>query len=224
MQLRAVLIGSIGVLAETSDIQRRAYNRALEEAGVPWQWDVATYRKLLEQPGGRARLARIAAGTGTTLSNADIERIHAHKTKLACNEIVSRRVGLRPGVAALIDSALERNLEIALVTTTYRSNIDAIAKAAGTALPLERFPVVLTVDDCKETKPAPEIYEVALERLGVAAGQALAIEDSAASVRSAKGAGVYTIAVPGEFTRGQDFSEADLILDSLQGFALSAVG
>ena len=39
MQTTHLFLGSIGVLAETSDIQRRAYNAALSEAGVPWEWN-----------------------------------------------------------------------------------------------------------------------------------------------------------------------------------------
>ena len=220
MELKALLIGSIGVLVESSDIQRRAYNRALEEAGVDWHWDPDRYRELLRQPGGRSRLSRLAAETGRLLSETEIDSIHARKTEISCEEIVSAGLPLRPGVAATIASAIERGLAVALVTTTYRANIDAIAEAVGDALPLERFDAVLTVSDCTHPKPAPDIYREALTRLGLLAAEAIAVEDSAASVRAAKGAGIYTVATPGLFTQDQDFSEADDVLESLDGFDL----
>ena len=47
MDIEALFVGSIGVLAETSDIQRRAYNQALAEAGVDWHWDEEPSRDLL---------------------------------------------------------------------------------------------------------------------------------------------------------------------------------
>ncbi len=40
MKPKAILLGSIGVVAETSDIQRRAYNTAFKEAGLDWVWEV----------------------------------------------------------------------------------------------------------------------------------------------------------------------------------------
>lgn len=221
MILEGLFLGSIGVLAETSDIQRRAYNQALAEAGVDWHWDVAQYERLLTESGGRERLSRLSEGLGAGLSTADVDSIHARKTELACEEVRKTPVRLRPGVADIIKQALQRSLEIAIVTTTYRANIDAIAEAAGEELPLDRFSEVLTVSDAKNPKPAPDIYEAALDRLELDAGSVLAIEDSAASVRSAKEAGIYTVAVPGEFARHlQDFGAADLVVDSLEGFVL----
>lgn len=220
MAVKAVLLGSIGVLAETSDIQRRAYNRALSEAGVKWQWDVSTYQRLLTEPGGRSRLSRLSSERDFDLSAADIERIHARKTELACDEVRATPVGLRPGIAALIETAIARHLALALVTTTYRANIDSIADAAGDALPLHEFGAVLTVADAPRPKPAPDIYQVALERLQVDPGEAIAFEDSAASVRSARAAGIFTVAVPGEYTAAQDFAEANVVVDSLEGYEL----
>lgn len=219
MTPQALFLGSIGVLAETSDIQRRAYNQAMAEAGLDWHWDVATYRALLVSAGGKARLHRLAAADNKSLAAATVDQIHRRKTEIACAEVVRDRTPLRIGVAALIRAALERDIALALVTTTYRPNIDAIAAAHPDELPLDRFAAVLTVDDVARGKPAPDIYELALERTGVRAEDALAIEDSAASVAAARAAGVYTVAIPGRFTQGQDFSGANERLDSLAGFA-----
>nr|WP_298413715.1 HAD-IA family hydrolase [uncultured Halomonas sp.] len=220
----ALFIGSIGVLAETSDIQRRAYNQALEEAGLDWHWDADTYRELLAESGGRERLARLSKEKNANLSEHDIEKIHARKTELACREITEGGITLRPGVADTIRRALSQGLKLALVTTTYRVNIDAIATAAGEDLPLSKFSAVLTRDDCDETKPAPDIYLTALDRLGLESAGVVALEDSAPSVHAAKQAGLYTIATPGEFTDQQDFSEADQLRTSLEGLELILPG
>ncbi len=223
MMPAALFIGSIGVLAETSDIQRRAYNQALKEAGLDWHWDADTYRDLLTESGGRKRLARLNDEMQANLSEQDIKQIHTRKTQLACDEITSGGTVLRPGVAAAIDDALTQGLKLALVTTTYQANIDAIAAAAGADLPLSRFSAVLTVDDCDRSKPAPDIYLAALSRLSLDSSSVIAIEDSATSLRAAKQAGIYTLATPGKFTDQQDFSEADQVLTSLEGLDLSTL-
>ena len=220
MTLKAILLGSIGTVAETSDIQRRAYNEALAEAGIDWQWDPEAYRKLLTEPGGRRRLMRLSSAAGDLLSDEQIGAIHERKTEMACAE-VARGIELRPGIATLLQEAFDTGVLVAFVTSTYRPNIDAIATGAGGALPLERFAAVLTTEDCERGKPAPDVYLAALDRLGLDAAEAVAIEDSAASVSAAKAAGIYTIATPGLFTVGQDFGAADRVLESLEGVSIA---
>ncbi len=220
MMPAALFLGSIGVLAETSDIQRRAYNQALKEAGLDWHWDADTYRDLLTESGGRKRLARLSEEMHASLSTDDIERIHTRKTELACEEIINGNTPLRPGVTALIDQALKQGIKVALVTSTYQANIDAISTAAGDDLPLAKFSAVMTRDDAENNKPAPDVYIAALKRLSLKGSEVIAIEDSSPSVRAAKQAGIYTVATPGKFTDQQDFSEADQQLTSLEGFEL----
>lgn len=217
----ALFIGSIGVMAETSDIQRRAYNQALKEAGLDWEWDKETYRELLTDSGGVKRLSRLNQEREANLSDEEIKKIHARKTELACQEIVNNKTSLRPGVAETIAKALEQGIKVALVTSTYQENIDAIAKAAGDDLPLDKFAAVMTRDDAENNKPAPDVYLAALKRLSVDSSEVIAIEDSQPSLHAAKQAGIYTVVTPGQFTNQQDFSEADEQLESLEGFELT---
>ena len=55
-----LLFGSIGVLTETSELQRQALNQALSDFGTGLHWNIATYCQHLTRPGGYARL--ISAG------------------------------------------------------------------------------------------------------------------------------------------------------------------
>ena len=210
----ALLLGSIGTVVETSDIQRLAYNQALKEAGINWTWDRAVYSELLSQSGGKERLSMLASATGVNLSKAEIATIHTRKTQLAGEALMIARPSPRPGVAALIALAKERNMKIAFVTTTYRENIDAIFAATG-ELSFGDFDYVGTRDDVEQGKPAPDAYFAALAKLGVDAAHALAIEDTAISVMSAKRAGIEVVATPGDLSGGQDLWQADLIVDNI---------
>jgi HAD superfamily hydrolase (TIGR01509 family) len=217
MSKTALMLGSIGSIVETSDIQRRAYNQALSEAGLSWQWDRETYADLLTQAGGRERLAQLSAATGAGLTPEQIEAIHARKTALACAEVASGKVTLRPGVAELVGLAKARGMKVGFVTTTYRENIDAIFEAVGAELPPDTFDVIVARPDVEHGKPAPDAYEFALKSLAVAPAEALAIEDTATSVMSAARAGLTVVATPGEITKGQDFWQADVVVDRLAG-------
>lgn len=215
MPKETLMFGSIGSIAETSDVQRRAYNLALREAGLDWEWDRATYSDLLKQSGGRERLSQLSSATGASLDPERIEAIHRRKTEIACAEIERSGMKLRPGVIELIRHAKGHGVKIALVTTTYKPNIDAILSVAGDALSAADFELIVSRDDVQNGKPSPDAYLVALRALGVNPRSALAIEDTAASVMSAKRAGIDVIATPGEFTADQDFWQADLTVKSL---------
>ena len=215
MSTKAVLFGSIGSVSETSDIQRRAYNQALKENGVEWEWDRDTYSKLLEQSGGKDRLDMLGAATGRAFTAEQIDAIHARKTELACAEVRKRGQSLRPGVAALARHAKDKGLKLGFVTTTYRPNVDALLEASGGALSADDLDVIVVRDDVARGKPAPDAYLNALERLGIDASEAIAIEDTEASVRAAKRAGLRVVATPGELSAGQDVSDADLALPAL---------
>ncbi len=215
MSKKAILLGSIGAVAETSDIQRRAYNQAMAEAGLNWNWDRETYSRLLEQAGGRERLDMLSGATGEGLSPEQIEAIHARKTEIACAEVRSSDVKLRPGVAALVRHAKSNGMKLGFVTSTYRPNVDAILHAADGDLSADDLDVIIVRDDLQSGKPDPEAYVKALERLGIDASEAVAIEDTTNSVMSAERAGVKVIATPGEFTATQDTSMADLRIDAL---------
>ena len=90
-----LLLGSIGVLAETSDLQRAAYNDAFASHGVPWHWSREAYAGLLSQSGGLKRLQREARRLGQSI---DAEAVHAEKSKLF-QQRLAEGLPLRPGVA-----------------------------------------------------------------------------------------------------------------------------
>lgn len=210
-----LFLGSIGVLAETSDIQRRSYNQAMAESGLGWSWNDDVYRRLLMTSGGKQRLRLLADATSIELSDDTIDHIHARKTELACAEIVERGVGLRPGVAELIREAQSLGFALGLVTSTYQENIDAIHRSAGDDLPLDRFSVIVTTADLNRGKPSPEAYHVALQRTGADPRRTVVIEDSAASVLSAAAAGLRVIATPGTMHDDSEMVGAELMVRSL---------
>lgn len=214
MKKSVLLFGSIGTLVESSDIQRRAYNQALREAGLAWEWHEDVYRDLLLQSGGRDRLAMLGAATGQAFSDAAIARIHTRKTEIACAALATTRPPLRPGVEALMKLAATRGWQRGFVTSTERANIDAIM-AVSPIVAADQFDVVIGRLDVQYGKPHPEPFAVALRRLGAQPADAIAIEDTATSVMSAVRAGIATVAVPGAFASGQDFWQADLVLPSL---------
>jgi HAD superfamily hydrolase (TIGR01509 family) len=215
MPISAILLGSIGAVVESSDIQRRAYNQAMAEAGLGWIWDQDIYSELLEMSGGKDRLALLAAATNRVLSPEQIDAIHARKTEIASALMQQEGAVLRPGVAALIHHAKSKGMKLAFVTTTYQANIDAVFAAAAGTITADDFDHIGSREHVHLGKPSPEAFLVALQKLNVHAADAIAVEDTALSVMSAKRAGLTVIATPGALTSGQDFWQADLVVETL---------
>lgn len=105
---------------------------------------------------------------------------------------VRRSVPWRPGARELLAALRAAGVPCALVTMSYQRFVDPILAA----LPGETFAAVVTGDQVSRGKPDPEAYLTAAERLGVAIGDCVAIEDSPTGVASAMASGAATLAVP----------------------------
>ena len=90
-----LLFGSIGVLVETSEIQRQSFNRALKMNGITWNWNIGTYCNLLKSPGGKKRVIEYSKNQ---ISVELAERIHRDKQS-AFEELIGD--GLEPRVGCL---------------------------------------------------------------------------------------------------------------------------
>lgn len=121
-------------------------------------------------------------------------------------------LGLKPGVAALLDQARDLGLRLAIASGSPARDILPHLERLGIA---DRFEVVCTADDVAEVKPHPALYLAALGALGLEPGQALAVEDSPHGVRAACDAGLACVAVPTPLTRDSGFDPRARRLESL---------
>ena len=124
-----------------------------------------------------------------------------------------------PGVRDWIEDATVRRMPLAIASSSQEWWIE---HNLGRLKLRDRFHVVRTREMVAAAKPAPDLFLAALEGLGLAAHEALVIEDSAHGVTAAKAAGLFTIAVPNPVTAGLDFSAADMVVPSLAGLSLAS--
>ena len=115
------------------------------------------------------------------------------------------RLAPMPGVADLVQAASSLGLRLALASNSPLYSVRDTLRPIGL---LDCFAVLATGDQVARTKPAPDAYLMALQLLGVPAGCALAIEDSAVGFQAASAAGIACVVVPNEVTAAQDFTAA----------------
>ncbi|MBA3739792.1 MAG: HAD family phosphatase [Chloroflexi bacterium] len=128
------------------------------------------------------------------------------------HERVQVQVHARPGAIELVEGLRGLDgVQLGLASNSPRFLVDdALATAGLTAA----FEAIVTSDDVAHAKPAPDIYLLACQRLGVSPSEALALEDSASGVAAAKAAGLTCIAVP--LFVETDVSAADRVIASLE--------
>jgi HAD superfamily hydrolase (TIGR01509 family) len=216
-RLKALIFDLDGTLADTEEAHRQAFNEAFAAAGLDWRWDSPLYRRLLGVAGGKERILAFAPGTPAS----QVADLHAEKTRRYTALMAAGKVELRPGIRDLLDEAKASGLKLGLATTTSRANIEALLAAhfpQGSP-----FCLILAGEDVANKKPDPEIYRIALAKLGVAAGEALAIEDSEAGLLAANGAGMACLITVNAWTEGGDFKAALSVLPSLTGVRLAGL-
>ena len=184
--MKALFLGSIGVLAETSELQRKAYNTAFIAHGVDWHWNIATYCQHLATPGGQNRLRQLG---GDALSTTEIRRIHETKQDAFAASLAGG-IAPRPGIVDTLIAARAAGLRIGFVTTTTPRTIAMIRQALNAHIDMSDFAVITSKDDVVREKPDGACYKLALSRLGIASRDALAIEDTVASQSAAVAAGI----------------------------------
>jgi HAD superfamily hydrolase (TIGR01509 family) len=222
--LKAIIFDVDGTLAETEEVHRAAFNSAFADAGLSWHWSETLYGELLKVTGGKERLAHfIEAMGGVGLSVPQVNRLiadlHRRKTAIYAEMIASGAVGLRPGVAELIEGALGQNIRLAIATTTSRPNVDALLRSAMGGRDIAAFEVIAAGDSAPRKKPAPDIFIATLKQLGLPARDCLAIEDSENGLRSAMSAGLPVLITPSYYSGGENFAGAAAVAEALPELA-----
>jgi HAD superfamily hydrolase (TIGR01509 family) len=141
-----------------------------------------------------------------------VDRAAIRARRRARHLVLIEREQPRPGVLQWIAAARGAGLSLAVASTSSRrwvhGHLDRIAL-------LDSFSHLACGDEVGRVKPAPDLYQLALRRLGATPDQAIAIEDSPNGVAAAKAAGLFCIAVPNPLTAPLDLSAADMRLTSL---------
>lgn len=219
-KLEALLFDVDGTLADTErDGHRVAFNLAFRDAGLDWEWDADLYGKLLTVTGGKERIRFYLENFNRDFTApADLEGfiagLHQAKTDHYTRLLSEGRIPLRPGVERLLREAREQGLRLAIATTTTPANVEALLVHTVGAESLDWFEVIAAGDIVPAKKPAPDIYFYALEQMALEPADCLAFEDSHNGIRATVGANLKTIITVNDYTRNDDFNEAELVLDT----------
>lgn len=215
--LEAIIFDFDGVVVDSEPLHFRAFARIAAEAGLPFPATFEGYKSEGYIGYDDRDAFRVAHGgrAGEPLDPAReagipalVERkAHAFEAIAAADPVTI------PGILALWDELDAAGFPYAIASGAGRADIDMMLKGLG-----RRVAVIVSCDDVQRSKPDPETYAMAVQRLGAHLGRrldparCLAIEDTRAGLASARGAGLRTLAIPTSHTADELSGRADRIL------------
>lgn len=216
LQADAVIFDFDGVIVDTEPLHYRAFQRILEPLGLGFSWHeyVNTYMGFDD---------RDAFSEAFTVQGRDIGSTELHglidKKAHIFQEVIRDGVTTYPGVVNLIRSLHNEFVPLAISSGALRSDITPILEILGIT---DCFDIIVTADDVTKSKPDPECYRLAYEKLLlkwpqtiISAARTLAIEDTPAGIEAAQRAGLQVVAVSNSYPR-DNIKKAKLIVDSLE--------
>lgn len=212
-----------GVLADTErDGHRIAFNQAFAEQNLNTVWDAERYGHLLEVGGGKERMTAHwnEVGWPTTFPSDEKEKqqmvlqLHLRKTDIFMDMIRQGTIPLRPGVLRIIDDAINSNIRLAVCSTSNELAVRNLVQTLMGQGRYEKFQI-FAGDMVKKKKPAPDIYNMAVNVMQLEKSQCVIVEDSFIGLGAAKAAGIKCIVTKSSYTKNEDFTGADIIVDEL---------
>jgi HAD superfamily hydrolase (TIGR01509 family) len=122
-----------------------------------------------------------------------------------------------PGLIKVLERAQQISLPTAVASSATLPTIQLVMQTLDI---VRYFQTLTSGDQVEHGKPAPDVYLLAAERIGVLPKNCLVIEDSLNGVLAAKAAGMQCIAIPCQATKHQDHTKADKILGTLEALNL----
>ncbi|XVF11621.1 hypothetical protein REPUB_Repub08aG0042900 [Reevesia pubescens] len=212
-----------GVLVDTEkDGHRISFNDTFKEKELGVTWDVDLYGELLKIGGRKERMTAYFNKTGwpEKAPKSEEERkefiasLHKRKTELFMALIQNKLLPLRPGVAKLIDQALEKEVKVAVCSTSNEKAVSAVVSCLLGPERAEKIKI-FAGDVVPRKKPNPAIYTLAANTLGVDPSSCVVVEDSAIGLAAAKAAGMTCIVTKSGYTADEDFLNADAVFDCI---------
>ena len=218
-KIKAVFFDQDGVIIDTErDGHRVSFNMTFKEFGFTDEWSVEYYHELLQVAGGKERMKHHSRTKGFSKPvsedelDALVKDMHKRKTALFVELIETGKLPLRPGVHRMMKEAMEAGLKLAVCTTSNEKAAKAVTEKVLSDI---KFDTVLAGDVVSKKKPDPEIYNLALSKLGLQPDEVVVFEDSRNGVLAAKAAGLNVVVTTNGYTEREDVNDGDIIVTCL---------
>jgi HAD superfamily hydrolase (TIGR01509 family) len=186
-RVEAVIFDMDGLMLDSEQMAKIAWRRALADWGLVLPDDL--YLQLIGRAAPDTKALLIQA-FGAALP---VEEAYARKQRYLDEAIALGGVPIKPGLLELLDFLDIRRIPKAVASSTHRA---FVLRKLGIAGVIARFDAIACGDEVANGKPAPDVFLLAAERIGIAAARCVVLEDSDAGIHGAHAAGMIPILVP----------------------------
>jgi beta-phosphoglucomutase-like phosphatase (HAD superfamily) len=227
MTLQAIVFGVDGVLAETQEARREAFNKVFAEAGLDWHWGRVLYAELLKATDGKEMIqAFVDRHRPHWRSTEDLSHLIAAMTRRHATidqELLDKgAVKFRSGVTHFLRVAAQAGVLLAIATDENWSKVSSLLRANLEPLGTTEFNTVCTADDDAGGR-ANDWYARALKALALPPEGCLAVESSAKGIQSAVAAGLPTVITWGFYSQLHECAEALLAANEVAPVSTSSM-
>jgi HAD superfamily hydrolase (TIGR01509 family) len=202
--IKSLLFDMDGILVDTEPIMARVVALALADQGLHVT-ELEYYDNWTKKGKGIADFIK------EKNISFDFDRYRSTRNKIYL-ESLKTNIPIFDGAKETI-AELPKTYKLGLVSSSSRVFVHFILKSTD----LEKyFFTIITAEDVEKEKPAPDCFLLAAERLAVEPEECVVIEDAEKGILAAKNAGMKAIAIPNKSTSDNDFSCANLILESIK--------
>lgn len=207
--MEAVLFDFDGVLLESSQQLYQGYAYVLKQFGIDYSEEEFNSNYGLKT---KEHLGKVLSERGQNLTDAELDAL-VKKRDIFYRKLCDQELTACPGVNKLLDEIKKHGVKIGLGSSTHRDNLDFFLEKLGIK---KYFEVIVAGNEVKRGKPDPFIYLKCCEALGVDPRECVGIEDTDKEVAALKAAGAKAIAVTLTNRKEYDFSNADLVVKTLE--------
>lgn len=213
LQADAVIFDFDGVIVDTEPLHYKAFQRILEPLGFGFSWQeyVDTYMGFDD----RDAFTEAFITHGRSIDSAELHGLVEHKAQIF-QTIIQDGIIAYPGVTELIKKLHNSQVPLAISSGALHSDVTPILQQLGIT---HCFDVIVTADNVTKSKPDPESYCLAFDRLnsrvGISPERTVAIEDTPAGIAAARGAGLPVIALTNSYPK-EFISDATVVIESLE--------
>jgi pseudouridine 5'-phosphatase len=204
-KLAAVIFDLDGLIVNSEDVYEQADIEVLRRRGKEYSAELRA--RMMGRPTAESLRAMIE---WHSLDDA-IEQLDEERAILR-DKLLEQSLEPMPGLSGLLAALENGNIPKAIATSGHRTYA---AHILGRLDLHTRFEFVLTSEDVIHGKPAPEVYQMAAAKLGLAPRETMVLEDSVNGCRAGIAAGAYTVAVPNRHTRDYNFTGVEFVADTL---------
>lgn len=204
--MKAVIFDMDGVIIDSEPIYNKIHADMLREFGIT---------EFLDCPEDYTGMTSIAVFTKTKelyQLKQTIAEIAAYQRDIIIREIKNLDNEPIPGIRELLANLKEHNIKTAIASSSERLFIDTVVTKFGLH---DYFDIIVSGDDIKNSKPAPDIFLKAANLLSVEPAKCLVIEDSKNGTIAAKAAEMKCVGFANPNSGKQDLSQADKIISSI---------